>query len=1205
MSSKRLYLTFLSAWFAGATLGTATDFITVGKDRVHPTRILAKYKDHAALQTRTLALRDLGLIESRRYWLTPGLVLLDEGNQPALAELQTPAVQKDRLLERITALRNSGLFEYVEADNVVSVSLAPTDRAFADGTLWGLMNYGQNGGVAGADIGVTNAWDITTGSTNVIVAVLDTGIRYTHRDLATQMWRNPNEIAGNSIDDDGNGYIDDVFGINVITGSGNPLDDNNHGTHVAGTIGAAANDGNPHVGVAWKVRLMACKFEGADGLGFTGDAITCIDYAIAKGAKIINISWGSSVYNQALFDSISNARARQVLFVAGAGNDSNDIDSNPMYPASYQLDNIIAVAALDRSDRLASFSNYGHNSVDLGAPGVAIYSSTAGSDTDYDVYQGTSMAAPHVTGVAALIAARSTNATIAEMRARLLTTTVPVADLRDKSVTGGRVNAYRALTAASDRNLEVYVDPPDGSDILAGSSTPVFVTVNDLYGVTNATVTGSYTGSTNIAFVNTGRAPDQLANDNIYSALLQVPTNAGSLNLRLAISAPAKNATNVTVTYRIVLRPANDDFANAAKIPALGAFGDNTIVATNKFATLERNEPAHAGVSSVRASLWWTWTPTFPGDVLVDTTGSSFDTVVAVYAGDSLTSLREIASADDSGGRRQGYLHFVADGDTTYRIVIAGHDLNQVGTVRLRVEPGGQADTVAPLVVIDYPPSGLMLTNALDRRIVVRGTAYDPMPYGSGIKEVVVAATGGVGSPATGLTNWTWTNQLQYGVNTITAEASDFAGNISQKKTVQVIYRPPDPINDIFLAAIELQGSSGSVVATNINATKELGEPKHAGNQGGKSVWWFLQAPSDGVLALNTTNSTFDTLLAVYTGDRVNNLTLIASNDDAYNGATYSKLTQAVRGNHVYHIAADGYGGSSGTLTLNYSFTPASIVSLTVTSPNGRVSPGSGLYGVDSTVNLYATPDPGYEFAGWAGDVKSYLNPLTVVMTTDLTLTAQFVLHVPTDDFETGNLTKLPWTTSGGAPWIVQNAVVSKGTYAARSGVITNLEQSILTLEVATPSGVGTFDYKVSSEPFWDRLEFLLNGVVQQVWSGEVDWNKYGFLLPAGTNRLEWRYSKDVFFSEGLDAAFIDNLELPTQQPEAGSSVTILSANLERAGFRIQLQGLLDQQYVIEASSDLVNWKPIRTAVATNGVLVVVDPDVGSAERRFYRAVIR
>ena len=214
----------------------------------------------------------------------------------AKAAATDPETKAQQLIDRIAALRNSGLFAYVEPDYVVKASLTPNDSAFVNGTLWGLRNNGQLGGRPGADINAVSAWDITTGSTNVIVAVIDTGIRYTHLDLAAQMWRNPGEIPGNQIDDDNNGYVDDVFGINAIDlvpAPGDPMDDIGHGTHVAGTIGAAANNGQPHVGVAWQVQLMACKFLGASG-GLTSDAIECIGYAARNRARIMNNSWGGA-----------------------------------------------------------------------------------------------------------------------------------------------------------------------------------------------------------------------------------------------------------------------------------------------------------------------------------------------------------------------------------------------------------------------------------------------------------------------------------------------------------------------------------------------------------------------------------------------------------------------------------------------------------------------------------------------------------------------------------------------------------------------------------------------------------------------------------------------------------------------------------------------------------------------------------------------
>ncbi len=226
----------------------------------------------------------------------------------------------------------------------------------------------------------------------MIVGVVDSGIRYTHQELAANMWTNPGEIPGNGVDDDGNGYVDDVHGIIAITNTGNPMDDNDHGSHCAGTIAATANNGARHVGVAYDSRLMGLKFLSASGSGATGDAIKCIDYGVANGAHILSNSWGGGGFSQALADSIAAANAAGVLFVAAAGNSSANNDTTPSYPSNCDSANVVAVAAVDRTGALASFSSYGATTVDLGAPGVDITSSTAASDTNYASFNGTSMA---------------------------------------------------------------------------------------------------------------------------------------------------------------------------------------------------------------------------------------------------------------------------------------------------------------------------------------------------------------------------------------------------------------------------------------------------------------------------------------------------------------------------------------------------------------------------------------------------------------------------------------------------------------------------------------------------------------------------------------------------------------------------------------------------------------------------------------------
>jgi subtilisin family serine protease len=263
--------------------------------------------------------------------------------------------QKARDVQDVArALRATGLVEYAEPDYVVHALAIPSDPLF--GQLWGLDNAQDH------DIDAPQAWDVTTGSRDVVVAVIDTGVDYAHPDLAANLWRNPGEVPGNFLDDERNGWVDDVFGIDARNRDGDPRDDDDHGTHVAGTLGAVANNGVGIVGVAWNVQIMALKFLGANGSGFTSDAIECFEYAIAMkldhgvDVRLTSNSWGGYGDSQALADAIAAAAEAGILTLAAAGNSpsGNDNDARPFYPASYARPEIVAVAATDSSDALAS-----------------------------------------------------------------------------------------------------------------------------------------------------------------------------------------------------------------------------------------------------------------------------------------------------------------------------------------------------------------------------------------------------------------------------------------------------------------------------------------------------------------------------------------------------------------------------------------------------------------------------------------------------------------------------------------------------------------------------------------------------------------------------------------------------------------------------------------------------------------------------------
>ena len=356
----------------------------------------------------------------------------------------------------IQRYQQSALIELAGPDFLLHAAVTePNDPRFANGTLWGLKNTGQNGGIADADIDAPEGWDTLTSAGDIIVAVIDSGVRYTHEDLAANMWVNPGEsgldVFGedkrtNGIDDDGNGYIDDVHGINAINDSGDPMDDYGHGTHVAGVLGAVGNNGLGVVGVAWEARILGCKFIDGNGDGATSDAIQCIDYAISKEASVINASWGNNQFDQFLRNAVTRARDAGIIFVTVAGNGyGSDNDVTSYFPANYDADNIVVVASTTRTDALAAFSNFGATTVDVGAPGDAIYSTWFNDDSGYTYNSGTSMSAPYVSGVFALMRARNPSGPHQQLISLLLAATDPVPGLAGKCVSGGRVNLHKAI----------------------------------------------------------------------------------------------------------------------------------------------------------------------------------------------------------------------------------------------------------------------------------------------------------------------------------------------------------------------------------------------------------------------------------------------------------------------------------------------------------------------------------------------------------------------------------------------------------------------------------------------------------------------------------------------------------------------------------------------------------------------------------------
>nr|MCU0253821.1 S8 family serine peptidase [Acidobacteriota bacterium] len=498
-------------------------------------RLLVRFSAGAVNRVAASELAAAGVEREREIASVPGLTVmrLAPGRSPEAA---------------LAVLRARPDVAYAEPDVRVELLAEPDDPFFP--YQWSLDNTGQEGGTPGADIRAKEAWDVTTGSVEVAVGVIDTGVDYDHPDLAANIWTNPPECDGDGTDDDGNGFADDCHGIDARAWRGDPKDEDGHGTHVAGIIGAVGNNGLGIAGVAWRVTIVPCRFIGPEG-GLASHAVECLDYLARlkdRGLRLVatSNSWGGGAYSQALADAIAAHRDRGILFVAAAANDVHDSDEYPLFPASLPLDNVVAVAAATGRGGLAAFTREGRRSVDLAAPGEHIASTLP--QGAYAYLSGTSMATPHVAGVAALLAAQDPARDGATIRNLLL-----AAARRDpasagpgaasagpgpaaRTLTGGLLDAHRALSCAGE-TLEERVQPVERA-LIRELGTPLDLAVLHVAcgrpaGEVAVTV---LPGGARITLRDDGVAPDQQAGDGVYAARWTPPA-VGEYQLRFGETA--------------------------------------------------------------------------------------------------------------------------------------------------------------------------------------------------------------------------------------------------------------------------------------------------------------------------------------------------------------------------------------------------------------------------------------------------------------------------------------------------------------------------------------------------------------------------------------------------------------------------------------------------------------------------------------------
>ncbi len=432
----------LAAAFLSAPAWAQTFEIIEGR-KVVPNEVIVKFRPGVHIDAGSYAARTLDL-RQRRELNGMGLTHFRSGSRLAAQLVKELSADPD--------------VEYAEPNYIVETQSAtasgtPNDPMFS--LLWGLQNTGQNSGLPLADIEAAPAWRITTGTRSVVVGVVDTGFDYNHPDLKPNIWSAPAPFTVQFGPNDSITCAAGTHGYDAITNTCNPMDDNGHGTHVSGTIGAAGNNNSGVTGVNWTTSMIGLRFMDSNGKGTVSNAIRAIQFAIQVKAalpdsaaiRVLSNSWGGSGNSQALLDTINQANAAGILFVAAAGNDGQNQDVIPSYPGAYRTANVISVAATDNTDALAGFSNYGSTMVDLGAPGVDIASTYLGSS--YAYMTGTSMATPHVAGAAALVLAACGSLDTATLRSTLVGSVDPVAGLVGKTVSGGRLNVHKALNACA------------------------------------------------------------------------------------------------------------------------------------------------------------------------------------------------------------------------------------------------------------------------------------------------------------------------------------------------------------------------------------------------------------------------------------------------------------------------------------------------------------------------------------------------------------------------------------------------------------------------------------------------------------------------------------------------------------------------------------------------------------------------------------
>lgn len=1030
------------------------------------------------------------------------------------------------VLQQLKTAKETVLF--VEPDYIVrAAATLPDDPRFENGSLWGLDNNGQNGGTSDVDLDAPDAWDRRHDAPEILVGIIDTGLRLTHEDLQNNLWVNEAEIPNDGIDNDGNGVVDDVHGFNAISGTGDPSDDNGHGTHVAGTIGAEGNNGIGTTGVAWRVQLMALKFLDKGGAGTTADAIRCIDYAREHGARILNNSWGGPGESQALIEAVSEARTAGILVVAAAGNSAVNNDAEPNFPATISLDNVVAVASHTRNDRLSDFSNFGEITVDVAAPGSDIVSTWNSSDDAYRSLSGTSMAAPHVSGALALLMAEYPEASYLELQDRLYSGVDRQEGYVARTRTGGRINLARSIALSDPAEFPRITDPL--RDVLSSLGEMVALSIT-AEGGEPLTFSWTLNGRT----ISGARGPeltiDDVQEQDAGTYRVTVINSAGSVTstaqLRLLIPTPAlaeavESTDQNWFTHGHAPWQAQNvithDGADAIVSGTIGHDQDSLVETTV-------NGPG-------RLSFWWRVS-----------SERSFDFLIFHIDGQAVDGI-----SGESGWLRK--IVEINEGHHTlqwsYRkdfSVTEGNDAGYVDEVEF--EPAG---AVPPTIV--QQPQSLTVSPGGTATFTVTATGTAPLTF-----------------------QWQKDGENLQGED---------AGELILEGVA---------LSDEGAYSVQISNEAGSVISRSARLTVADLPPRITRQPGDRTVATGasaeFQVDASGTIPLRFQWLHNGTLISGAT-NRLLLLTGVTAEDNGdYQVRVFNDLGSELS-EPAELLVVDSQLAPSITRQPVDQTVQAGDTAMFRLEAIGEeplfYQWRFNLQEIPGATNKILTISNAS-----LGQAGSYSAIVSNPFGSDLSRSAQLV--VQTRDEALGaalDNTELSWTTSGDGIWFKQEVITHDDEDALESTAIGNTQSAAFSTAVTGP-GQLSFFWRVSSELNYDFLHLFLNDESVDAISGETPWLEKTVTIPEGNHSLRWVYAKDQSFTDGADAGWVDevryapfNSERPvvTQHPQnrsafTGQDITLVSEALGTPPLDYQWQK--DGEPIPNANSAQLRIVPVQ-----------------------------